>query len=992
MIVMKKILLLIFIFLISMSAVQAQDISVSGTVSDSGGVLPGVNVLIKGTTTGVITDFDGNFTIDAPSDGTLVFSYLGYATQEIAISGQTSILVTLEQAAEQLAEAVVVGTRGQARTKLETAVPVDVINISKQAINMPQQDVSQMLAAAAPSFTAFTSGGGDLSSFVSQPSLRGLAASQMLVLVNGKRRHASAILAANQTGTAGPGVDMRYIPSIGVDRIEILRDGASAQYGSDAIAGVINMVMKKGTGEFKATLTAGAYTNKQQYDESMLTDGENALTRSYDGWDGQNFQFDGNYGIGFDNGGYFNASVMVAQSERTLRPTVLDIDRAPLYSDLYLNNGITTTQGLPVITNPELIAAQLAGDANSIASLQTVEGLMAARDIEQIDVATYAGLPAKTNMSLAFNTEFPLSETSDFYAFGDLGYQYSDAYSCFYRRAAQTDRFSYDLYPNGFRPQIYTDQYNVSLATGITGKIGDYDFDLSNTFGSNSSKMGMFNTWNASIGPSSPTDMYLGTHSFTQNTINLDATNYYEDIMSGLNVAFGGELRFENYIIQAGQEESWTAGTYGVYTATEDGEALVGVDGFPLEDLGGNQIVDGSGNPVVLDHAGVSQELVKNYALNCQCFRGFAPENEANEWRSVMAAYLDMELDMTDDFLVSGAVRVENYSDFGNVFTGKFATRYKLSDNFAIRGSFSNGFRAPSLQELNYSHSFTFFVDLVPFDGTLYPNSSQAARAMGIGALTEEKSTNFSIGFTSKIGKFDITVDAYKIDIKDRIFQTGNFDATDAPVLEPIIGQGLASFRINGGDISTKGIEAVVNYNTNLGGGRFGAILAGTFRENKFEGANVPDLNTALTDEELEENYVGRGLVGQFETGTPSAKIIGTLNYSIGKFSAMLRGTRFGSINILDNNTRSIYDLSSGLAVDTGVDDYADQGFTPEFTTDIGLTYAFSDAISFTVGGNNIFNEYPDVRRYERRTFSLYSQYQQGSAGAYYFGRLTLKL
>ncbi|PKA97071.1 iron complex outermembrane receptor protein [Flavobacteriaceae bacterium MAR_2009_75] len=982
---MKKALILSFLLLTAISVGYTQEIMITGkVVDDQGVVLPGSDVIIKGTTKGTTTNFDGEFTIDAPADAILIFSSLGFASKEINVDGKKQIDIILVPAAEQLLETIVIGSRRQGRSKLDTPVPVDVINISQEAINMPQQDISQMLTAAAPSFTAFTSGGGDLSSFVSQPSLRGLAASQMLVLVNGKRRHTSAILAGNQTGTPGPGVDMRFIPSIGVDRIEILRDGASAQYGSDAIAGVINMVMKKGTGEFKGTLTAGAYTNKIGYDESSLTPEERELNRSIDGWDGQNFQFDGNYGIGFENGGYFNASIMLAQSERTIRPTVLSLDRAPLYDNLYLTNGRTTVNGNPIITNPELIAAQASGDANLISSLQTVEGLMAARNIEQIDVSTYSGLPAKTNMSLAFNLESPLTETSDFYAFGDIGYQYSDAYSCFYRRAAQSDRASYDLFPNGFRPQIYNDQYNISLAAGITGMIGDYDFDLSNTFGTNSAQYGMFNTWNASIGTGSPTDMNLGTHSFLQNTINMDASHFYEDILSGLNIAFGGELRFENYIIEAGQEESWTAGDAGVITATEDNQSLIGPDGFPLEDLNGNPYVDELGNPTTLEYAGVSQLLVKNYALNCQCFRGFAPENEGNSWRSVMAAYVDMELDLTEDFLMSGALRVENYSDFGNVLTGKLAGRYAIGDNFSLRGSFSSGFRAPSLQELNYSHSYTFFIDLVPFDGTLYPNNSSAASALGIGALQEERSRNYSLGFTTKIGKFDVTVDAYKIDIFDRIFETGEFDSTDAPVLDPIIGSGLASFRINGGDISTKGIEAVVNYNTRLGDSKLGFVLAGTFRENKFEDVNLPDLNTNLTDEELTDNYVSRSLIGQFETGTPSSKIIGTVNYSIGKFSAMLRGTRYGSVQTRDNNLRTL--------VPEGIQGYADQYFTPEFTTDVGLTYEFTDALSLTIGGNNIFNEYPEILRYELRGFNLYSQYQQGSAGAYYFGRLTINL
>ncbi len=982
---MKKALLLVFVLFNTLSLMRGQDIMITGTVvDDQGVVLPGSDIIIKGTTKGATTNFDGEFTIDAPADAVLMISSLGFGMKEIPINGQTSLNVILEPAAEQLLETIVIGSRGKPRTALDTPVPVDVINIAEQAINMPQQDLSQMLAASAPSFTAFQSGGGDLSSFVSQPSLRGLAASQVLVLVNGKRRHTSAILAGNQTGTPGPAVDMSFIPNIGVERIEILRDGASAQYGSDAIAGVINMVMKKGTGKFTGSLTGGAYINSSpDFSDSDLTDGERALNKSTGDWDGYNFQFDGNYGVGFENGGYFNVSALVASSERTIRTSVLDIDRAPLYSSDYLNNQTTTVNGVPIITNPELIAAQSNGDAAAVASVSTVEGLMAARGIEQFDAATYSGLPAQTRMSLGFNLESPLNDTTNFYAFGDFGYKYTDAYSCFYRRAAQADRTSYALYPNGFRPQIYTDQYNLSLATGITGLLGDFDFDLSNTFGTNSAQYGMFNTWNASIGESSPTEMDLGTHRFLQNTLNFDVTHFYDNVLSGLNIAFGGELRVENYQISAGQEESWTAGTVGVFTATQDNQLLIGPDGFPLEDLGGNPIVDDNGAPIVLPNAGVSQELVKNYALNCQCFRGFAPENEGNRFRSVMAAYGDLELDVTEDWLVSGALRIENYSDFGNVLTGKVATRYSIGENFAIRGSYSSGFRAPSLQELGYSHSFTFFVGLVPFDGTLYPNSSSPARALGIGALQEERSRNVSVGFTAELGKFDVAVDAYKIDIFDRIFQTSEFDASQAPVLEPVIGSGLANFRINGGDISTQGIEAVISYNTNLGNGKLGFDLAGIFRENKFEGANVPDLNTALTDEELTELYVSRDLIGQYETGTPGSKIIGTLNYSAGKFSSMIRGTRYGSVQTRDSRERDLFGGSFG---------FADQYFTPEFTVDLGLTYSFSDAVSLTVGGNNIFNEYPEIIRYELRTFGLYSQYQQGSTGANYFARLTFTL
>ncbi|WP_149275200.1 TonB-dependent receptor [Pareuzebyella sediminis] len=981
---MKKALLLSVVLLNTLCIAYAQEIMITGKViDDQGVVLPGTDVIIKGTTKGATTNFDGEYTIDAPADAVLVFSSLGFGSKEIPVNGQKTVDVILIPAAEQLLETIVIGSRGQPRTKLETPVPVDVINVSQQAINMPQTDLGDVLRASAPSFNAFQSQAGDLSSHVVPPTLRGLAPNQMLVLINGKRRHSSALLLGNQTGSSSNATDMSFIPTAAVEQVEILRDGASAQYGSDAIAGVMNIIMKKGTDKLTAMLSMGGYPGLEPDMSDQLTPEENILSRDFDA-DGFNYQFDGNYGVGFDNGGYLNVTGTLRQAKRSIRPSVLGIDRSPLYSSDYLNNETTDLNGNPVITNPELVNALAAGNTALAGELTTIEGLMDARGIEQRDVASYAGNPAINLGVLAYNFSMPLTENVDLYSFGDIGFKYVEGFSCFYRRAAQADRTSYALYPNGFRPQMYSNQFNTSFAAGVSGTLGEFKFDLSNTFGANKMAIGMFNTWNASIGESSPTDMYLGTHNYLQNTTNLDISRYYDDILSGLNIAGGVEYRVERYQIEEGQREGWTAGTAGIYTATEDNEALVGPDGLPLEDLSGTPIVDGNGNAVVLPYAGYSAELVKGYALNCQCFRGFGPDNASRNYRSVIGAYLDVEMDFTDNFFMGLAVRSEAYSDFGKVLTGKVTSRLSLSDNFAIRGSFSNGFRAPSLQELNYSHSYTFFVNLVPFDGTLYRNSSAAARAIGVTQLQEERSTNFSFGFTTKLfDKLELTVDAYKIDITDRIFQTSEFDATEAPALGPVIGSGLASFRINGGDVSTKGIEVVANYTTFFGQNKFNATLSGTFRENKFDQVVVPELNTSLTDDEVAAKYVDRASIGQFETGTPSSTVIGALNYSFGKFSTMIRGTRYGSVVNLAAREQNLYGGGFG---------YPDQTFTPEFVVDLGITYAFNDMLSLTIGGNNIFNEYPEIHRYENRSFSLFSNYQQGSNGSYYFGRLTLTL
>lgn len=986
--VMKKVLLFLFVFTSSLSYLIAQDIAVSGVISDSDGVLPGVNVLIKGTTTGVSSDFDGNYSIDAPSNGTLIFSYLGYTTKEVAINGQSTLNLTLELGAEQLTEAIVVGTRGQSRTKLQTAAPVDVISISKQQINMPQLDVAQMLVASAPSFTAVRSQGGDLSSATSPPQLRGLAPNQLLVLVNGKRRHSGAALIGTASGTASNSVDMDFITPDGIDRIEVLRDGASAQYGSDAIAGVINFVTKKGTNKFTANYSTGFYTNSNpDLGDSNISEADQALLQDTDGIDGITHQLGANYGLSFENGGYFNVSGMYRQNEMAIRP---NISGATPYGDSYLNNERTDAQGNVIISNPELLAAQAAGDAALAAELQTDAGLLAARGLTARDVSTYAGLPATVLGSLSYSLEIPLSKDSEtnFYSFGDFGYKNTDGFGCFYRRAAQTDRFNYDLYPNGFRPQMIITQTNLAFTGGIEGKLGDWDFDFSNTFGTNTQRYNQFNTINASLGSESPTEMDLGTHAFTQNTANFDLSKYYPDVLSGLNIAAGAEFRLENYVITRGQPESYAAGDAGVVYATQDNQALIGPDGFPLEDLGGNPIVDANGDALILTSADASSYPVLQYSPNCQCFRGFAPENEADAFRSVTGLYLDLELDVTDKWFVSGAFRTEQYSDFGSVFTGKFATRYSFTDNFAFRGSVSNGFRAPSLQELNYSHTFTFFVDLDPFDGTLYPNSSAVAKAIGIGQLQEEKSTNLALGFTAKLfNKLDISIDAYKIDIKDRLFSTGNFSANDAPVLEPLIGSGLASFRINGGDISTQGIEIVANYADRVGEGMLNLNMSAIFSERTFEGANVPDLNTVLSDEDLEGLYIDRAVIGAYEQGVPTTNFIASATYTLGKWSGMLRGNYVGEIARLDNGIGTLSDVNFP---DVGTQGYSDQTFSAQFTTDLGITYAASKNLSLTLTGQNIFNNYPDLYRSEERGFYLYGNGQQGSLGANYLVRATL--
>lgn len=934
--------------------------------------LQGVNVLVKGNSRrGAITDNQGMFSLEASPTDVLVISFIGFKTKEVKVGANTVLNITLDEDANELSELIVTGTRNIGRTALETPVPVDVISIKEIMGNLPQIDLAQMLAYVAPSFNAVRSQGGDLDSHVDPVQLRNMAPNQILVLINGKRRHTSALLiTGTAVGSPSTSVDLMTIPATAIDRVEILRDGAAAQYGSDAVAGVVNIILKKGTNKLTSNLTGGGYLNS----------GGNAGDLSKAGKpDGFNYQFDANYGFKIGDKGYLNLSGQITQRRPTLRPFVNDWQ---IYDDTYLKNLRTDKYGKPVITNPELIKAQAGNNGPLATSLQTEDGLLSARGLTRADFAVYAGMPGITMGSTFYNAGYEISPNTTLYAFGGASYKYLKGFSCYYRRPAQTDRFNYLLYPNGFRPQMTSNTSDVSNTVGIRSRLGDFSVDFSNTFGRNTMRIGMVNTMNASYGSNSPVNMYLGTHQFTQNSTNLDFSRYFKEIMSGLNIAFGAEMRVENYKIMKGQDESFTYGDAGTLTVSQTG-LLVGPDGKPLQDGRSTPIVDASGKPLQV-YAG-QQVTVKSLSSNCQCFAGFGPKNERNEFRTTMAAYLDAELELTRKFLVAGAFRLENYSDFGGVTIGKLAARYILTNNLTVRGSVASGFRAPSLQELNYTHTATAFVPdkngiPQPLDVTTYPTNSTAARVLGIKGLQQENSRTYGFGLTYQPARgFEVTVDAYQIDVDNRIFRTSYFNASEVGNnYNEVIGGGEAQFFVNGANVRSRGIEVVGNYTYTMAQNKTLTFsLAGIFSKNTILSRKTLNLNVAnLSDDQVVEKYLSRDVIGQFETGTPRTKLIGSVLYRHNKLDVMLRGSYFGSVTEL-----------SVSADDKG--NYYDQTFSPQTVFDLSVGYAVSRSLKLSVGGSNIFDKYPQVLRAENRGFYLYSNNQQGSNGAYYYGRVS---
>lgn len=981
---LRRTSLIIALCLTSVICVQAQLKTITGkvTAGADGEPIAGLNVFVKGNTArGTVTNAQGVYSLEAGNADVLVFSFIGFQTQELPVGTSAVMDVKMIESYNELGELVVTGTRNVGRTVLESTVPVDVISIEDIMGDMPQMDLAQMLAYVAPSFNAVRSQGGDLDSHVDPVQLRNMAPNQILVLINGKRRHTSALLiTGTAVGSPSTSVDLMTIPASAIDKVEILRDGAAAQYGSDAVAGVVNIILRKNTGKLTGSLTGGGYLNSGNgYDASGTSvNGQPApLTEGGDP-DGLNYQLDANYGFDIGDKGYFNVSGQVTQRRNTLRPFINDWG---FYDDTYLLNQRTDKNGYPVITNPELIAAQSSGDATLAASLTTMDGLMAARGLEREDFAVYAGMPAITLGSMFYNAGYDLNDHTTIYAFGGASYKFLEGFSCYYRRASQTDRFNYLLYPNGFRPQMTSNTSDLSTTIGVRSKVGDFNVDFSNTFGRSRMRIGMANTFNASLGALSPVNMFLGVHQFTQNSTNLDFSRSFPGVLHGLNIAFGAEMRVENYTIEKGQEESYTYGDAGVLTIIKDG-LLVGPDGMPLQDASSAPLIDENGDPISVNSG--QRVTVKSLSANCQCFAGFGPKNERDEFRTTMGAYLDAELDVTENLLVTGAVRFENYSDFGAVSIGKVSARFKITDKLSLRGSAATGFRAPSLQELNYTHTATAFVPDAngipqPLDVTTYPTNSTAARVLGIKQLKQEQSRTYSLGLTFQpfIG-FEVTADAYQIDVDDRIFRTGYFNASEVGNnYDEVIGGGEAQFFVNGADVRTKGIELVGSYSLSLSANSGLTFnLAAIFAQNEIVNRNPLDLNVEnLTEEELVGKYLSRDVVGQFETGTPRQKFIGSITYQKSKFSTMLRSTYFGSVTELS--------VSSD---DQG--NYYDQKFSPQWIFDLSFNYEVSKNIRLSIGGSNIFDKYPDILRSENQGFYLYSNNQQGSNGSYYYGRI----
>jgi iron complex outermembrane receptor protein len=880
---MRKALFFIITILFFAAAASAQQ-TVTGKVTDANGQpLAGVSVKSKKTGKFTQTDPDGIFKISVNADDELEITSVGYTSQTVSTSNPV-INIKLTEAAERMTEVVLVGTRRSGRVKTETPAPVDVINVGQATAPTARMDLTSVLNYAAPSFNYNKQSGSDGADHIDLATLRGLGPDQTLVLVNGKRRHQTAFVAVFGTrGRGNTGTDLNALPSFAIDRVEILRDGASAQYGSDAIAGVINLITKKNVNKVTGNFGISGY-----YDPKFNTAFEPDLHTQYEHAgkiDGKSLQGNINFGVPLGGkGGFLNLTFEGLSTSKTFRQ-VLDT------SNYY--------------TNDDAMYINIYRRGNGDAGLNTFGSFYA--------------------------MELPMNATAAFYSFGGYNHKSSDAYAFTRNWSARPERFPTNAVGDlvfvptimrvsndgetWYSPHIQTKINDYSITSGFKGKtMCDWNWDLSNTTGKNNFHFFGDKTFNASSG-SAQNHFDDGGFSFLQSTTNFNAS---KEVSKKFNIGLGAEFRYENYKLFAGEEASYTN-----YDPT--GTKATGAQGFP----------------------------------------GYQPGDEVNAQRHVWGAYADAEVDVTPEWLINLAVRAEDYSDFGFTHNYKLATRYKASKNINLRGSFSTGFRAPSLQQINFSSTFTTVQAGNIAEVKIAPNYSSLAKAAGIPSLTQEKSLSASLGLTWKVNSnLNVTLDGYMTKIKDRVVLSGQFDGSDPNLDAGLRSQmaalnvSLAQFFANAVNTTNSGIDIVVDYNKKIGNDRIRGLLTGNFQNMEIDKINIPSKLSG--SEFLRQTFLSDREQKFILASAPNMKMAFNLEYGHKKLTLGTRLTYFGKVVLLGYGQDGL-GIAPTVPLDNGSADVPDQyNYNGKLVADLYASYPITKCLTLYAGIDNLLNTHPD--------------------------------
>ncbi len=866
---------------------------ISGKVKHGEEVLHAASVSLGEHTT--LTDEYGafSFTVRAGTH-TIIITHAGYKPKSqvvIVESSHTKNLDFYMEPNNQLGEVVVLGSRSVIqRSNLTTPVPVDVFQ-STQLLQTGQISMTQMLNLVAPSFNASRE-------VLNEPAtLRGLDPQHVLILVNGVRYHNMAWIfnggLKGQLGRGSVGNDLNSIPFSSVDKVEILRDGASAQYGSDAIAGVINIHLKKSTGKTNIQLHTGQF---------------------YEG-DGEKFSLGINRGFRLNENGFLNLSASYRYQAPTFRG-------GEYLGTVYKNY-------------------RAGSSADSLFIRDQDDSIVKARGFNRKTIPDNVGNSKMITMGMVINGGYRISSNLEGFLTAAINERKIHREMA-YRFPKNTNQVNLALFPDGFQPISKPSTVDFSVIAGIKSETNNnWHWDFSSSYGSNAVTNRSTNTNNASqsyLGADAPTSFFTGKDIYKLLTGDFNVTKNLFRIppdIKTLNLAWGAEWRLENYQTKEGEEAAWKN-----YDPSGSTQASVG---------------------------------------------GTSPENALNESRHVLGTYIEVEAELKNRLLFNVAGRYEYYNDFGGNMAAKLAARYKLTDKFMLRGSVSNGFRAPSLQQRHQNSITTSFLlsggVFIPALRGTFPNDHEVIKALNIPSLTAERSINAGGGFTATMSRnISLTVDAYWIQIMDRIVLSGTLDRNIPAVkriLDSLPGTRVdqVQFFTNAINTRTSGIDIILDGTWDIGKSKLGINLAANFTSTRLFGEIKASDKLPVDSLEINPIFNIEEQV-KVEDGQPGEKIILSATYKLGRIGFLVRNTWYGEMRIAPvyrNPTRILYET-----------------FSPRILTDISFNYSPKNWVTLTVGANNIFDVYPDrLKNYENTIQGIWVYSPEASPfafnGGYYF-------
>ena len=772
--------------------------------------------------------------------------------QDAAKSGSAKTLDTL----------IVTGTRVTDRTVAESQSPIDII--TPEALEATgTTELATALARALPSLNFPRPGMADGTSGVRPAQLRGLSPDQALILVNGKRRHISALVNVNGTiGRGSSAVDLNAIPVAAIERVEVLRDGASAQYGSDAIGGVINIVLKGSGSGGSIALGGGRYSEG----------------------DGEQWQLSGDAGLSLSNGG---GSIHVAAQT-----------------------------GHQDMTNRSGAYQGTAPDTGNFPAVGQKAFKLGDPDVDQ--------------SAVSLNANFNVGENAHVYA-NVIGSNRDITSFAFYRSKNHSSQGALlaQVYPDGYVPEINQDARDRSAVLGVKGATaGGWNWDISYNMGDSYLGFRTQNTINYAMGVSSPHSFYDGSLQYTQQVLNAD---FSKAVNIGLaypaTFSFGAEHREEDWKQTPGESNSY-------------------------------------------------------FGSGAQGFAGFTPRNAGSYNRDNNAVYVGLEADLTDKFSAGVAGRYEDYSDFGDQTSGKLSARYAFTDKVALRGTVASGFRAPSLAQQHYQAVTTNINNGVAYETGTFPAAGAAAQALGAEPLKPETSLSYSLGLVLQpVDRLYVTVDAYRIDIDDRIVLSSNLNIANNQAAQDLLaGLGItnvtsARYFNNAIDTSTKGVDVVGSYAIPLQASTLN--LTASYNYNKTEVTRIAPNPAALNALGASLERMGRDERGRIEEGAPRDKFALNANWNLAHWDFNAGATRYGEFTARNATLPE-----------------RDQTFDPKWTLDLSANFKPNQHWTVTVGADNALDEYPEQNTYDNSTFGLmpYSLYSPfGFNGRYVYGRVAYK-